>query len=238
MINSPPLRPDHLARARWSGAQMINFPPRGFDHLTDHLSSCGDTISDERPLLSDDHPHSLGLSLWIGIRSPGRKWPSAFGLRGRPRGTPTQVLFHEQSRSRGRGRGTRTVGREAASHNWGPCSSTGSPLTSPFPSAIMQSLGLRSGGSEHVLSQDQAAERRSMRSTDSHRLAQMRRRGGAGVRPGAMEFGSRRVSLHPNLPLLASLFHLCESVRICGRDPLLSGISRAAIGRRSKLDSH
>jgi len=55
------------------------------------------------------------------------------------------------------------------------------------------------------------------------------------VRPGGMEFGSRRVSLHPNLPLLASLFHLCESVRICGRDPLSSrrrpassGISRAA----------
>ena len=32
---------------------------------------------------------------------------------------------------------------------------------------------------------------------------------------------SRRASLHPNLPLLASLFHLCESVRICGRDPRL-----------------
>jgi hypothetical protein len=119
----------------------------------------------------------------------------------------------------------------------GPCSSTGSPLTSPSPSAIMRSLGLRFGGSEHVLSQDQAAERRSMRSTDSHRLAQMRRRGGAGVRPWSMELGSRRVSLHPNLPLLASLFHLCESVRICGRDPLLSGISRAATGRRSKLAS-
>ena len=128
--------------------------------------------------------------------------------------------------------------------DWGPCSSTGSPLTSPSPSAIMRSLGLPFGGSEHVLSQDQAAERRSMRSTDSHRLAQMRRRGGAGVRPGAMEFGSRRVSLHPNLPLLASLFHLRESVGICGRDPLSSrrrpassGISRAATDRRSKLDS-
>ena len=56
--------------------------------------------------------------------------------------------------------------------------------------------------------------------------AQMRRRGGAGVRPGGMELGSRRVSLHPNLPLLASLFHLCESVRICGRNPLFSSAAR------------
>jgi len=66
-----------------------------------------------------------------------------------------------------------------------------------------------------------------MGSTDSHRLAQMRRRGGAGVRPGGMGLGSRRVSLHPNLPLLASLFHLCQSVRICGRD-LISSRQRPA----------
>jgi hypothetical protein len=70
---------------------MINFPPRGFDHLTDHLSSCGDTISDESPLVSDDHPRPLGLSLWMGIRSPRRKWPAAFGFRGRARGTPTHI---------------------------------------------------------------------------------------------------------------------------------------------------
>jgi len=68
-----------------------------------------------------------------------------------------------------------------------------------------------------------------MRSTDFHRLAQMRTRGGAGVRPGSMEFGSRRVFLHPNLPLLVSLFHLCESVRICGRDPLSSRRSRTLL---------
>ena len=40
------------------------------------------------------------------------------------------------------------------------------------------------------------------------------------MKPGGMRPGSRLVSLHPNLFPLASLFHLCESVTICGRDPL------------------
>jgi hypothetical protein len=98
-----------------SSRQMVrrsddHFSPPGFDHLKDHLSSCGDTISDEFPLLSDDHPRPLGLSLWMGIRSPRRKWPPAFGLRGRARGTPTQVLSIAR---------TRTIGKGAVSHGRG-----------------------------------------------------------------------------------------------------------------------
>jgi len=47
-----------------------------------------------------------------------------------------------------------------------------------------------------------------MVSTDSHRLAQMRRKEGSGVKPKSMKRGSRLLLHHPNRHFLASLFYL------------------------------